>query len=175
MTFEPSNRTAASSAPAPGDPKASTPPSRSHTNAWCWVLLALFTFYLLMANRSYQIADRRPPTFDDAWYLETSLHLYYQLTHNGFSDFCSAYASSFRTKAPLISVLPIPFYLLLGTRYHSAILVEGPKDRSKLGFARFSRPRMLRTRSENPNQSALLGERPENGERGRCRSAVAAA
>jgi 4-amino-4-deoxy-L-arabinose transferase-like glycosyltransferase len=90
----------------------------------CWALLAVFTVYLLAGNRSYHILDQRPPTFDDAWYLETSLQFYNRLTRSGFIDFLSAYASSFRTKAPLISVLPLPFYLLFGTRYHTAILVN---------------------------------------------------
>ncbi len=93
-------------------------------SAICWGLLGVFTGCLLLANYKYQVADRRPPTFDDAWYLETSLYFYHRLTHGGFIDFLSAYAASFRTKAPLISVLPIPFYLLLGPRQHTAMLVN---------------------------------------------------
>ncbi|MBI3696776.1 MAG: glycosyltransferase family 39 protein [Acidobacteria bacterium] len=89
-----------------------------------WTLLALFTLYLLLVSRAYHVADRRPPTFDDAWYLETGLGFYHTLTHDGLLPFLSSYAGSFRTKAPLISVLPLPFYLVLGTRYHTAILVN---------------------------------------------------
>ncbi|MBI3664816.1 MAG: glycosyltransferase family 39 protein [Acidobacteria bacterium] len=90
----------------------------------CGALLALFTLCLLLVARSYHLTDRRPPTFDDAWYLESSLHFYHQLTSGGLPELVSAYAGSFRTKAPLISVLPLPFYLLLGERFQSAILVN---------------------------------------------------
>ena len=89
-----------------------------------WVALALVTLALLAANRSWIGANKRPPTFDDAWFLEASLHFYHRLTAGGVADFCSAYASSFRTKAPLISVLPLPFYMLLGARPQSALLVN---------------------------------------------------
>jgi hypothetical protein len=94
------------------------------SSAASWALLALVTLALLLVARSYYLHDRRPPTFDDAWFLETSLNLYHRLTENGLGEFVSAYAGSFRTKAPLISVLPLPFYLLLGTRPQSAILVN---------------------------------------------------
>ena len=84
----------------------------------------MFTLYLLWVNRSYHIANTRPPTYDDAWYLETSLHFYHRLTTEGLRAFLSAYASSFGTKAPLISALPLPFYLLFGTGLPTAMLVN---------------------------------------------------
>ncbi len=90
----------------------------------CWALLMLFTLAMLLVGRSYYIANKRPPTFDDAWYLDTSFHFYEQLTRGSVVDFVKAYAGSFRTKAPLASVLPLPFYLLLGERYQSAMLVN---------------------------------------------------
>jgi 4-amino-4-deoxy-L-arabinose transferase-like glycosyltransferase len=114
--------------PKPAAGLAAIPDTASNrspaVNAACWTLLAVFTVYLLAVNYSYQVADRRPPTFDDAWYLETSLYFYHRLTNGGLFDFLAAYAASFRTKAPLISVLPLPFYLLLGSRYHTAMLVN---------------------------------------------------
>ncbi len=88
------------------------------------ILLAVFTLALLAVARSWHAADQRPPTFDDAWFLETSLHFHRSLTAGGIVDFLSAWASSFRTKAPLMSALPLPFYLLLGVRPQSAILVN---------------------------------------------------
>ncbi len=93
------------------------------SSAACWALLALVTLGLLLVARSYYLHDRRPPTFDDAWFLETSLNFYHRLTENGLGEFLSAYAGSFRTKAPLISVLPLPFYLLLGTRNRRSWLI----------------------------------------------------
>jgi len=90
----------------------------------CWLLLAAITVGLLLVGRSYHRADKRPPTFDDAWFLENSLHFYQRLTDGGLIEFLSAYASSFGTKAPLVSALALPFYITLGTRLQSAILVN---------------------------------------------------
>lgn len=87
-------------------------------------LLALFTLLLVAININYTIADRRPPTYDDAWYLENSLIFYHHLTEGGLRAFLPAYASSFGTKAPLISVLPIPFYLIFGISQNVALLVN---------------------------------------------------
>lgn len=101
-----------------------SPHQRPATHALHWALLALFTVCLLLIGRNYYIANKRPPTFDDAWYLDSSLHFYQQLTRGSFVDCLRAYAGSFRTKAPLLSVLPLPFYLLLGARYQSAMLVN---------------------------------------------------
>ncbi len=98
----------------------SAPAGRAH-----WALLALFTAVLLSVNYLYSLANTRPPTYDDAWYLETSLHFYHHLTDGGLAAFLPAYARSFGTKAPLISVLPLPFYLLFGTGYSTALLVNG--------------------------------------------------
>ena len=90
----------------------------------CWAGLALFTLYLLWVNHDYYRADTQTPTYDEAWYLETSLHLYHRLTHEGLPGFWDAYHRAFGVKAPLLSVLPIPFYLLLGPSRESAMLVN---------------------------------------------------
>ncbi|HZS49875.1 MAG TPA: glycosyltransferase family 39 protein [Bryobacterales bacterium] len=89
-----------------------------------WAALLLITLFLLAADQAYAWSNKRPPTFDDAWYLETSLYFFHQLAQGGFSAFASAYAHSFRIKAPLISVLPLPFYFLLGPGYRPAMLVN---------------------------------------------------
>jgi len=67
---------------------------------------------------------RMPPTFDDAWYLENSLHFYWTLKKHGFLAFMAAYENSFRFKAPLISVLPLPFYFLFGPGLKQALWVN---------------------------------------------------
>jgi hypothetical protein len=96
-----------------------TPRSRAS-----WVLLAAGIVALLAMDRVYQGADRRRPTYDDAWYLENSVHLYNQLTQGGWSEFVSGYTSSFGIKPPLISVLPLPLYALWGVSERSALLVN---------------------------------------------------
>ena len=77
----------------------------------CWTGLALFTLYLLWVNHDYYRADTQIPTYDEAWYLETSLHLYHRLTTEGLPGFWDGYHRAFGVKAPLLSVLPIEWLL----------------------------------------------------------------
>src|SRR5688500_18592464 len=67
---------------------------------------------------------RMPPTFDDAWYLEVSYRLFHALREGRLAEFGSLYANAFRLKAPLISVLPLPFYVLFGPSQDAACLVN---------------------------------------------------
>jgi len=97
---------------------------RTATIGLCWAALAAFTAYLLWVNNFYYRANTRTPTYDEAWYLETSLHLYHRLTHGSLAEFTRAYLGAFGTKAPLIAVLPLPFYVVFGTSYYSALLVN---------------------------------------------------
>jgi hypothetical protein len=87
-------------------------------------ILTLLTIILLAVNYSYHRAEARPPTYDDAWYLENSLHFYHHLTENGWREFWESYKAALGIKAPLISVLPLPFYRLFGASYSSALLVN---------------------------------------------------
>jgi 4-amino-4-deoxy-L-arabinose transferase-like glycosyltransferase len=98
--------------------------SRSALNILCWAGLAVFTAYLLRVNDLYYRANTQTPTYDEAWYLETSLHLYHRLTREGLAEFADAYRRAFGTKAPLLSVLPLPFYLIFGASHYSALLVN---------------------------------------------------
>ncbi len=98
--------------------------SRTAIAALCWGGLVLFTLYLLRVNDSYYQANTRTPTYDEAWYLETSLHLYHRLTRGGLVPFWEAYRGAFGTKAPLIAALPVPFYLVFGASHYSALLVN---------------------------------------------------
>lgn len=89
-----------------------------------WIGLAVFTLYLLWVNHDYYRADTQTPTYDEAWYLETSLHLYHRLTTQGVAGFWDGYRRAFGIKAPLLSVLPLPFYVLLGPSREAAMLVN---------------------------------------------------
>lgn len=59
------------------------------------------------------LLNAAPPTFDDAWYLEVSFRLFNAMRHS-LPAFFVEYASAFRIKAPLISLLPLPLYALFG-------------------------------------------------------------
>ena len=98
--------------------------NRSWIHPLCWVGLVLFTAYLLLVNRDYYRADTQVPSYDEAWYLETSLHLYHRLTGNSLGEFWDSYKTAFGVKAPLLAVLPLPFYLIYGAGPYAAMLVN---------------------------------------------------
>ncbi|MBI3664818.1 MAG: glycosyltransferase family 39 protein [Acidobacteria bacterium] len=97
---------------------------RTAVSFLCWSGLVLFTLYLLRVNQFYYHANTHVPTYDEAWYLETSLRLYHRLAGGGLGEFLEAYRGSFGSKAPLISVLPAPFYLVFGVSHVSALMVN---------------------------------------------------
>lgn len=66
-----------------------------------------------------------PPTWDDAWYLETSFRLFSALK-TGPGAFARAYLEAFRIKAPLLSLLPLPLYALFGPGERVAVWVNLP-------------------------------------------------
>lgn len=74
---------------------------------------AVFVTASLGAGAWHLLLNSTPPSFDDAWYLETSFRLFSALKH-GPGAFAAEYASAFRIKAPLISLLPLPLYAIFG-------------------------------------------------------------
>lgn len=68
--------------------------------------------------------DQAPPRWDQAYYLKGSLILYDKLTNEGILPFYNAFTDAIKEKAPLVAVVPIPFYLLLGKKYISALAVN---------------------------------------------------
>jgi hypothetical protein len=88
-------------------------------------ILAAFSSALAIgANIWFYRAHKMPPTFDDAWYLEISARLYHALTNEGLSAFYHIYSGAFKFKAPLISVLPLPFFSVFGISLDSALCVN---------------------------------------------------
>lgn len=81
---------------------------------------AVFVAATLGAGAWHILFNTAPPSFDDAWYLETSFRLFYALQHGPFA-FVSEYISAFRIKAPLISLLPLPLYALVGAGERVAV------------------------------------------------------
>ncbi|TBR22540.1 hypothetical protein EPO15_07820, partial [bacterium] len=65
-----------------------------------------------------------PPSFDEAWYLEVSFRLWNALSAFHFSDFAREYVTALRFKAPLVCVLPLPLYAVLGPSYAAARLAN---------------------------------------------------
>jgi 4-amino-4-deoxy-L-arabinose transferase-like glycosyltransferase len=68
--------------------------------------------------------DTVPPLWDEAHYLRTSHELYRALIERGPGPFFAAFSTAIGTKAPLIAVLPFPFYVLFGESHLSACYVN---------------------------------------------------
>lgn len=82
----------------------------------------IFVIIIVIFNITWLVKDQTPPTYDPAWYLENSEIMYHSLIEKGLTGFYDAFSTAFRTKAPLISVLPIPFYIIFGNSENVAYL-----------------------------------------------------
>jgi 4-amino-4-deoxy-L-arabinose transferase-like glycosyltransferase len=70
--------------------------------------------YPAAVNVYYFYRSQTPTFWDDSYYLSGSLQLYDALTGKGIPGFVSAFSHLYGIKAPLISVLPVPIYLIFG-------------------------------------------------------------
>lgn len=82
-----------------------------------FLLFSLTTLLWLRLNKA-------PPNWDDAWYLSNSLILHDAWVKDGVVGLARQFLASLGFKAPLITALPLPFYWLLGRRWHAAYLVN---------------------------------------------------
>lgn len=101
--------------PVAGQPKRSYADLRGPAVLWCFLAGATLLWLWL---------DRSPPNWDDAWYLTNSLVMYDALVEGGVAGYARTFLTILGVKAPLITVLPTPFYILLGRRWHAAYLVN---------------------------------------------------
>lgn len=74
----------------------------------------------------HTLLDAAAPSFDEAWYLEVSFKLWHALCAGRLFGFAGEYASAFRFKAPLVSIIPLPLYALFGPSYDAAVLGNLP-------------------------------------------------
>lgn len=62
-------------------------------------------------------------TFDSAWYLENSSYFYNSFNQDGLSGVIRYIPSALEgVKAPLISIIPLPFYMILGQSLTSGLM-----------------------------------------------------
>jgi 4-amino-4-deoxy-L-arabinose transferase-like glycosyltransferase len=87
------------------------------------LIAALFCFFAGVTALWLKL-DRAPPYWDDAWYLTNSLVLYDALADGGMSGFAREFVDILDFKAPLITALPAPFYLVFGRHWQAAYAVN---------------------------------------------------
>jgi hypothetical protein len=88
------------------------------------LLFAALFFLFAGVTMVWLKLDRAPPNWDDAWYLTNSLVLYDALADGGVAGFGREFLNVLDFKAPLITALPTPFYLIFGRDWHAAYLVN---------------------------------------------------
>ena len=70
------------------------------------------------------IPSRHYVGFDEGWHLEVSQHLYYGLTEYGNPGLLYKFIHAMQAKPPLVSLLPVPMYLIFGNHAISATAVN---------------------------------------------------
>ena len=88
------------------------------------IILTAMILTFVSVNLIWFRLDQAPPMWDQSHYLMNSEQLFRTLTEEGWVSFFKAYTTVFGTKAPLITVLPIPLYYLLGNTYESALYIN---------------------------------------------------
>ena len=89
-------------------------------------LAGVFTLVALAALGFFEWKDGRPPTYDDAWYLETALRMFNALADGRLLELLYQYCGAFGgSKAPLISLMALPFYALFGRHIDPTFCVNG--------------------------------------------------
>lgn len=87
------------------------------------LLVALIVFSVINTAIWLWI-DTRPPRWDEAAYLRTSLKYHEALTEEGAGGFIRALVEVDRKRPPLVSALAVPVYFLFGKSFDIALLVN---------------------------------------------------
>ncbi len=85
--------------------------------------MVLSLFFLGVTFAWLQL-DRTPPTWDDAFYLTSSLTMFDALANGGLAAFGGSILRVMTIKPPLIAVLPAPVYLIAGRNPRAAYAVN---------------------------------------------------
>lgn len=89
-----------------------------------WIFAAIIAFFFTVSSSFWIVDNNLPPPWDQASYLEGSIFLYQSLTDRGPYSFLVDSTIVLGSKAPLITILPIPLYLLFGTSHHIALIIN---------------------------------------------------
>ncbi len=93
-------------------------------NNFLFFMIVIFSFIIIIINYIWLINNKTPPPWDQAWYLQTSEILYKSWTKGGIISLLGSFSQAMGIKAPLLSILPLPFYLIFGNSELSAMYVN---------------------------------------------------
>lgn len=88
------------------------------------IILFIIILFFVCSNLIWWKLNHAPPMWDQSDYLYCSEILFHTLKDKGILPFLSSCINILGYKAPLITILPIPFYFLLGDSYFSALCVN---------------------------------------------------
>lgn len=88
------------------------------------LFLTLWVFLFAVTTAYWIFKNNLPPSWDEAQYLAGSEILHQTLTNKGLLAFFTNTTTILGTKAPLITIIPIPFYLFFGSSPHIALLTN---------------------------------------------------
>ncbi|MEX2028731.1 MAG: glycosyltransferase family 39 protein [Candidatus Curtissbacteria bacterium] len=88
------------------------------------IFLSIWAVVFIFATIFWIFKNNLPPSWDQAHYLEGSAILHQTLTDKGLFPFIDKATTILETKAPLVTILPIPLYLIFGSSLHVALIVN---------------------------------------------------
>ncbi|GEM_PF-5103548 len=88
------------------------------------LLAFIWSFVFILLTSIWIILDNKPPAWDEAHYLTGSEYLYQTLNKQGFFAFLTQTTNILGTKAPLISLSPIPLFIIFGSSVKISLIVN---------------------------------------------------
>jgi 4-amino-4-deoxy-L-arabinose transferase-like glycosyltransferase len=89
-----------------------------------WLVLVAIVLFFAASNLVWWGMDLVPPMWDQADYLLHAQNSYHALTERGIAAFYASFLKGLTYKAPLLTILPAPLYLIFGNSYKTALLVN---------------------------------------------------
>lgn len=78
--------------------------------ALLWIIIGAAVALIL----AWGAAEKGPPHWDDSWYLAAAVRLFDRFAQDGVAGYWRGFEHALGDKAPLITVLPFPFFCLIG-------------------------------------------------------------
>lgn len=89
-----------------------------------WQVQFILALFFISLTAFWIFKNKLPPPWDQASYLEGSIFLFQSFTDGGIFKFLENSTIVLGSKAPLITILPTPLYLLFGTSAHVALVIN---------------------------------------------------
>ncbi|GEM_PF-1155744 len=87
----------------------------------CFYLIAAAAVAIIL---SWGVREKGPTHWDDSWYLAASVRLFDRFASEGLAGYWRGFEHALGDKAPLITVLPFPFFCLIGRSVFVIYLVN---------------------------------------------------